>query len=436
MPSTKDEAKTTSVVATDQTELKLPKVDPKTILKDPEVQAVIAKEMEETWVSAKEIEKFYSEWLKTMFANHDTTVEQFVSVFNHVINLDEAKAQAMAVIDDYASIGGEEVVEDAMRTLDEEMNQMWPIFKRIKNTLETWGSTRQRITNWFRNLFGTSYGDIVTSSLLGLKWRIVSISEAFQTYEDKLLLNQKTASERIPELGEEVYKIDGMTKILSKIIDDVEHEWTQEFITTMINQLTTISGIKKWNLQRFILAARMNGNSRLLLKGTEFKVFGLMPSLLALNFVLSTQAKVRKVADKADDFMDTLIDQSKKQLEDNMTSEVEAKWKMLAELESITTNIEWVNTKVAEHRVNMKEAQAVIDNYMPVYRAKVKQLENNIYRLDINDADFKTVSDAIVAQLDKQNLELEKEIETTKTTDKPKKKTTKKSTKKATKKKS
>jgi hypothetical protein len=278
--------------------------------------------------------------------------------------------------------------------------------------LETGGSTRSRITNRFGNLFGTSYGDIVTSSLLGLKGRIISVSEAFKTYEDKLLLNQKTASERIPALGQEVYKIDGMTKILSKILDDVEHEGTQEFITTMINQLTTISGIKKGNLQRFILAARMNGNSRLLLKGTEFKVFGLMPSLLALNFVLSTQAKVRKVADKADDFMDTLIDQSKRQLEDNMTSEVQAKEKMLVELETITDNIERVNTKVAEHKANMATAQQAINNYMPIYKSKVKQLESNIYRLDINDTDFKTVSDAIITQLDEQNKELKAEVAT------------------------
>lgn len=427
MPAKKTD-KTTAAIVADQKELKLPKVDTKAILKDPAVQAIITKEMEETGVSAKEIEKFYAEGLKTMFANHDTTVEQFVSVFNHVINIEEAKVQAMKVIDDYATIGGEEVVEDAMRQLDEEMNQMWPIFKRIKRALETGGSTRSRITNRFKNLFGTSYGDIVTSSLLGLKGRIISVAEAFKTYEDKLLLNQRTASERIPALGQEVYKIDGMTKILSKVLDDVEHQGTQEFVTTMINQLTTISGIKKGNLQRFILAARMNGNSRLLLKGTEFKVFGLMPSLLALNFVLSTQAKVRKVADKADDFMETLIDQSKKQLEDNMTSEVQAKEKMLVELETITDNIERVNTKVAEHKTNMATAQQAINDYMPIYKAKVKQLESNIYRLDINDADFKTVSDAIVWQLNEQNQELEAEIATvtTEAPTEPKKKTAKK----------
>jgi hypothetical protein len=116
--------KATAPIVTDQKELKLPKVDTKGILKDPAVQAIITKEMEETGVSAKEIEQFYAEGLKTMFANHDTTVEQFVSVFNHVINIEEAKKQAMKVIDDYATIGGEEVVEDAMRQLDEEMNQM------------------------------------------------------------------------------------------------------------------------------------------------------------------------------------------------------------------------------------------------------------------------------------------------------------------------
>lgn len=45
------------------------------------------------------------------------------------------------------------------------------------------------------------------------------------------------------------------------------------------------------------MAARMNGNSQLLLKATEFKVFGVMPSLLALNFVLATQKKVNEVSD-------------------------------------------------------------------------------------------------------------------------------------------
>gem|GEM_PF-3451617 len=159
-------------------------------------------------------------------------------------------------------------------------------------------------------------------------------------------LNQTTAEKYIPDLGVEIYKLDGMAVALEAVVGTVDHEGTEEFLNNMVGQLHTISGIKKGNLQRFIMAARMNGNSQLLLKATQFKVFGVMPSLLALNFVLSTQKKVNEVSDIADKFMEEMVEASKTQLDENMLSEIQAKNKMIAQLEKITTDIDWLETRV------------------------------------------------------------------------------------------
>ncbi len=387
--------------------LVLPEVNPASILQDEQVQEVIANTVQQWIAKSEEIESYYKEGLEKMFANQNMTLSEFTKVFNQVIDLDAAKADAKQVIQDYIDEGSSTQVTEALKVLDEELSEINPMFKKIKRALEGSAGLIYRIKLFFSNLFGGKKDDLVTSTLEWIKWRVDSIEEAFERYEDKLTLNQSTAEKYIPELGVEVYKLDGMAASLEAIVKTVDHEWTQEFLNNMVGQLHTISGIKKGNLQRFIMAARMNGNSQLLLKATQFKVFGVMPSLLALNFVLSTQKKVNEVSDIADKFMEEMVEVSKTQLDENMLSEVEAKNKMIAQLEKITGDIDWLETRVSTHRSQLWEAQAALEKYMPLYKEKINQLDQSIFESNISDDDFLKVSEGILEKMEEQRKALE-----------------------------
>ena len=380
----------------------LPEVTPAELLKSDTVQEIITNAAQNSHITAQEIEDYYKEGLSTMFTNQNMTLEEFTKVFNQVIDIEGAKKEAQAVIDDYSTFNGDKTIKEALRELDDGMSAINPLFKRIKRGLEDGAGLGFRIKSFFVRLFGGQRDDLVTSTLQGLKGRIVSIDESFQVYEEQLLLNQTTAEKHIPSLGVEIYKTDGMAQILEQVNATVEHEGTKEFLNNMVTQLYTISGIKKGNLQRFILAARMNGNAQLLLRGTQFKIFGVMPSLLALNFVMSTQDKVNKVSDMAEDFMDSMVEQSKKQMTENMTSEITAKENMKTQLEKVVTDIKWVQEKIADHKKNLASVQRALDDYMPIYKEKVASLDQQIFATDISDDDFIKVSDAVINKMKEQ----------------------------------
>ncbi len=392
---------------TDSTTLVLPEINPVDILKDEWVQHVIATTVADGIAQAKDIEDYYKQWLEKMFANQNMTLEEFSKVFNQVIDLDAAKADAKQVIQDYIDEWANTDVTEALKVLDEELSEINPMFKTMKRALEWSVGFFGGIRRFFRNMFGLKTDDLVTSTLEGIKGRVDSIEEAFERYEDKLLLNQTTAEKYIPDLGVEIYKLDGMAEALEVVNKDVEHDGTKDFLNNMIGQLHTISGIKKWNLQRFIMAARMNGNSQLLLQATQFKVFGVMPSLLALNFVLATQKKVNQVSDMADKFMENMVEASKTQLDENMLSEVEAKNKMIAQLKKITSDIDWLENRISTHATNLGLAQTALDNYMPIYKEKIEELNQSIFDTNISDSDFLKISGTIIEKMEEQKKELQ-----------------------------
>jgi hypothetical protein len=391
--------------------LVLPAIEPATILQDKEVQQVIAHTVANGIAKSEDIEAYYKEWLEKMFANQNMTLDEFTKVFNQVIDIESAKADAKQVIQDYINEWSPSDVTDALKVLDEELNQINPLFKKMKRALESGAWFFGRIKIFFRNLLWLKNDDLVTSTLEGIKGRVDSIEEAFERYEDKLTLNQTTAEKYIPDLGVEIYKLDGMASALEVVNKEVEHEGTHDFLNNMIGQLHTISGIKKGNLQRFIMAARMNGNSQLLLKATQFKVFGVMPSLLALNFVLATQKKVNEVSDMADTFMKEMVEVSKDQLDENMTSEVEAKNKMIEQLKTITSDIDRLENRVTTHRENLRLAQQALDTYMPVYKQKIQELDESIFKTNISESDFLKVSETIINKMEEQEHEL-REVQT------------------------
>lgn len=394
----------------ESTSLVLPEIKAADILKDSEVQSIIAQSMEDAAVKWEEIEKYYREGLEIMFANQNMTLAEFTKVFEQVVDIDQAKEDAKKVIDDYSKYWANDDINTALSTLDEELNEISPLFAKIKDTLE-WGATIfDRIINFVKGIFWGQNDDLISSSLQGIKWRVDSISEAFEKYEQQLKLNQMTAEKYIPQLGVEIYKTDGMARCLEVVRKKVEHDGTREFLNNMVAQLHTISGIKKWNLQRFIMAARMNGNSQLLLRATEFKVFGVMPSLLALNFVLGTQKKVNEISDLWDDFMKEMVEASKTQLDSNMNSEVEAKNKMIDQLKKITGDIDRLEQRVSDHKENLWLAQKALDDYMPIYKENIKKLDESIFDTNISDSDFIKVSGAIIEKLEEQKEELATEI--------------------------
>lgn len=389
--------------------LVLPEVNPADILQDEWVQNIISTTVANWVANSEEIETYYKQGLEKMFANQNMTLDEFTKVFNQVIDLEAAKTDAKQVIQDYIDEWSNADVTEALKVLDEELSEINPMFKKIKRVLEWSTGFVHRIKMFFVNMFGGKSDDIVTSTLEGIKGRVDSIEEAFEKYEDKLTLNQTTAEKYIPDLGVEIYKLDGMAKALEAVNKDVEHDGTKDFLSNMIGQLHTISWIKKGNLQRFIMAARMNGNSQLLLKATQFKVFGVMPSLLALNFVLSTQKKVNEVSDIADKFMDDMVEASKTQLDENMLSEVEAKNKMIEQLRKVTSDIDWLENRVSTHRENLWLAQKALDDYMPVYKEKIEELNQSIFETNISDEDFLKVSETIINKMEQQEKELEQQ---------------------------
>ncbi len=396
------------------TTLVLPKVNPVDILKDSAVQEVIKTTVENGVATQEEIEKYYRDGLQAMFANQNMTLEEFTKVFNQVVDIDQAKADAKSVIDAYAKTAWTADITEALKTLDEELNEINPMFKKIKRTLE-WGAWFfDRIAFFFKKMFGGWWvDDVVTTTLEWIKWRVDSIDEAFWKYEQQLILNQMTSEKFIPSLGVEIYKTDGMAKALESVNKTVEHQGTKEFLNNMVSQLHVISWIKKGNLQRFIMAARMNGNSQLLLKATEFKVFGVMPSLLALNFVLATQKKVNEVSDIWDKFMEEMVEASKTQLDSNMISEVDAKNKMIAQLKKITSDIDWLENRVSTHKSNIALAQKALDDYMPIYREKIQKLDESIFDTNISDDDFLQVSSTIIEKMNEQQKALGQEVTNT-----------------------
>ena len=397
----------TFVIAMSETgTLVLPEVNPATILQNENVQEVIATTVANGVAKSEEIEAYYKEGLEKMFANQNMTLDEFTKVFNQVIDLEAAKADAKQVIQAYIDEGSNSEVTEALKVLDEELREINPLFKKIKRALEWSAWFFGRIKMFFRNLFWWKNDDLVTSTLEGIKGRVDSVEEAFERYEDKLTLNQATAEKYIPDLGVEIYKLDGMATALETVNKDVEHDGTKDFLNNMIWQLHTISGIKKGNLQRFIMAARMNGNSQLLLKATQFKVFGVMPSLLALNFVLATQKKVNEVSDIADKFMEEMVEASKTQLDENMSSEVEAKNKMIEQLQKVTADIDRLENRVSTHRENLWLAQQALDNYMPLYKEKIRELDESIFETNISDSDFLKVSETIINKMEEQEKEL------------------------------
>ncbi len=391
---------------TDQTTLVLPEVVPGDILQDSTVQKVINSTVEAGIADAQEIEKYYKDGLEKMFANQNMTLEEFSKVFNQVVDIETAKKEAKEVINNYMENGHTGDITEALKVLDEELHEIHPLFKKIKRTLEGWAWMFSRIKLFFMNLFWQGADTLVTSSLEWIKWRIDSIEEAFGKYEQQLLLNQNTAEDHIPSLWVQIYKTDGMAKALEVVNSKVEHDGTKEFLNTMIAQLHTISWIKKGNLQRFILAARMNGNSQLLLRATQFKVFWVMPSLLALNFVLSTQKKVNEVSDLWDKFMENMVETSKDQLDQNLNSQIEAKEKMIAQLKKITTDIERLENRVTDHKNLLSEAQATLDEYMPIYNEQIKKLDESIFATDISKSDFIQISESIIKTMEEQRKEL------------------------------
>gem|GEM_PF-5544013 len=100
-----------------------------------------------------------------MFANQNMTLSEFTKVFNQVIDLDAAKADAKKVIQDYIDEGSSTEVADALKVLDEELSEINPLFKKVKRALEGSVGLFYRIRLFFRNLFGGKKDDLVTSTL-------------------------------------------------------------------------------------------------------------------------------------------------------------------------------------------------------------------------------------------------------------------------------
>jgi len=72
-----------------------------------------------------------------MFANQNMTLEEFSKVFNQVIDIEAAKADAKQVIQDYIDEGANSDVTEALKVLDEELSEINPLFKKMKRALES-----------------------------------------------------------------------------------------------------------------------------------------------------------------------------------------------------------------------------------------------------------------------------------------------------------
>lgn len=228
-------------------------------------------------------------------------------------------------------------------------------------------------------------------------------------YEKELQLNQQTCSTQIPSLAEEIFSLEGMKNALQIVNEKVTHESTKEFLEQMITQLTIISGIKQENLQRLLVAAKMNGNTHLLLKATQFKVFGLLPGLLSLSFVLASQSKIQKASLAADKFMDTLRQQAKDTIDKNLTNEVEAKKKMKLELQTIVSNIDDMNIRLDQHKQAINAVNKEVSDYLPIYQKRIQSLQNTMSSMGVDQSELGIIQSTVLSTLDEQKVLLEKE---------------------------
>jgi chromosome segregation ATPase len=399
------------------TQLQLPAMSGEQLLDTPAIQQVMVKYAPDH-VKQGELKQFFVDKVGKLFENQNLTIEQFVGVFNQVIDIDKAKSDAKQLIADYGQFADDPTVKQAVRVLDQEMNELSPIMASIKSHLEDSASGFQRFLNRLRGLFSTGSRDPLASSLQGLQGRIDSIDNAFGKYEQELLLNQKTCSDRIPSLAQEIFSLEGMIASLTSVNAQVSHESTKEFLQNMITQLTIISGIKQENLQRLLVAAKMNGNTHLLLKATEFKVFGLLPGLLSLNFVLASQSKIHKASAAADKFMDTLREQAKDTIEKHMQSEVDAKKKMKSELETIVANIDHLTGRLDAHKQAIAAVNQEVADYLPVYQQRLKLLQDSMQTMGVDASEYHVIESNVIKTLDEQEKLLGKEVEKSEDTQK------------------
>lgn len=392
------------------TQLQLPTMSGAQLLDTPTIQQVLVKYAPDH-VKQWELKQFFVDKVGKLFENQNLTIEQFVGIFKQVIDIDQAKSDAKQLIANYGQFADDPTVKQAVRVLDQEMNELSPIMASIKSHLEDSAGGFQRFLNRLRGLFSTGSRDPLASSLQWLQGRIDSIDNAFGKYEQELLLNQKTCSDRIPGLAQEIFSLEGMIASLTTVNAQVSHESTKEFLQNMITQLTIISGIKQENLQRLLVAAKMNGNTHLLLKATEFKVFGLLPGLLSLNFVLASQSKIHKASEAADKFMNTLRDQAKDTIEKNMQSEVDAKRKMKSELETIVANIDHLTDRLDAHKQAIAAVNQEVTDYLPVYQQRLKLLQDNMETMGVDASEYQVIESNVIKTLDEQEKLLGKDIQ-------------------------
>lgn len=376
----------------------LPKVDTSAIIAAPQVQTVIAQEMQKWDLQWQKIEQFLKDGLERLFANQNSNIEQINQIFAEVVELDKVKQSTKDVINFYEGYDSE-VVNTTLKTMDNDLNEIKPLVAKLKDSID--GSV------WFikRLLFGGEK-KLFLSSLQGIAGRIDSLDFAFEKTDENLKKNEYVLSTLIPEIGVRIAKIDAMIAALQTIVSTLEDEKAVQLLKTLIDELTNMSWIQKESLSRLTLLAVMNGNSKLVLQSTRVEVFmGLQP-LIVENIVGGNQKKVYEMRQKARAWLNALREWSKKNIEDIMHMEHEDKLAFKQRLEEISNNIDWVIQKSKTHQTNMQQAQRVIDEYMPWYKQKVTELENGIYETATQMDSFSQASSTIIDKLKSEEKEL------------------------------
>lgn len=146
------------------TQLNLPVISGQELLENQSIQQVFVN-FTPNHVQQAELKQFFIEKVGKLFENQHLTIEQFIGIFNQVIDLDKAKADAKELITNYAVFGEDPTVKQAVRVLDEEMNQLSPLMASIKRHLEDSSTGFQGFINRIRQLFAHGSKDPLASTL-------------------------------------------------------------------------------------------------------------------------------------------------------------------------------------------------------------------------------------------------------------------------------
>jgi len=363
--------------------IEVPKVDLEAIMQSPEMKNIIAEEMKNGEESAKALESYVAESLQKLFDGQNKNLNQVDEIFEQIVDTEGSKASLKRILQTYKDVDNTSV-DQAIKTMDLEMNKISPLMGKLKGSVESIGGFLSRFTGNAKELFH--------ASLTGIESRIDTIDGALINAEKLLNLNEGVLQDELSETAYHIVKHDAMANALTAVLKTLpQNTDAYRLVANLRDRILSTAGMLRSSFARLTLISINNENSKLVVKSVKATLWVTLKPLIIENLTSGTQSKVYELEKTAMASLNKLSESSKLNISNIQKMEEEGRKALLKNLNDTVDNLDWVIQSAKTHADNMNNIQKEIDAYIPEFQDKVEKLDAGILEM-LESKD--TISDA------------------------------------------